>query len=120
MTKGSRRQWSRLVSSWQESGLTCVEFARQAGVNPNTLAWWKWKLGTDGSVARGAGASGSLEAVSFVELTGAAGPSGGPGAAASGPAPAFVLHRGRYRVDIGGGFDERTLVRLLAVLDACA
>lgn len=41
----TRTEWRELVDEWQISGLSRCEFARRAGVNANTLAWWRWKLG---------------------------------------------------------------------------
>lgn len=38
-------RWSPIVARAVASELTLGEFARREGVNANTLAWWKWKLG---------------------------------------------------------------------------
>lgn len=38
-------RWSSLLAQADRSELTIREFAHEVGVNPNTLAWWKWKLG---------------------------------------------------------------------------
>jgi hypothetical protein len=46
MAKSSRDEWRRRVAAWLASGLSCREFAAEAGLNPNTLSWWKWKLGS--------------------------------------------------------------------------
>jgi len=46
MHSTAARRWAALVDQAQRSNLTNREFAEQAGVNPNTLAWWKWRLGT--------------------------------------------------------------------------
>ena len=37
-------RWSRIVDRSHRSPLTLREFARHEGVNPNTLAWWRWRL----------------------------------------------------------------------------
>ena len=36
----SREWWSSTVAEWRNSGLTQVAFARDAGINVNTLRWW--------------------------------------------------------------------------------
>lgn len=43
----SREEWRSLVERWLRSGISRAAFARQASVNPNTLAWWRWKLGAE-------------------------------------------------------------------------
>ena len=37
-------RWSQIVERSHRSPLTLREFARREGVNPRTLAWWRWKL----------------------------------------------------------------------------
>jgi len=37
-------RWSQIVARSHHTALTLREFAHQEGVNPNTLAWWRWKL----------------------------------------------------------------------------
>ncbi|WP_143141573.1 IS66 family insertion sequence element accessory protein TnpA [Nannocystis exedens] len=36
--------WRERVEAWTRSGLTCKEYATKIGVNPHTLAGWRWKL----------------------------------------------------------------------------
>jgi hypothetical protein len=36
------------VAEWSAGGLTCREYAVRKGVSPSTLAWWKWKLASEG------------------------------------------------------------------------
>ena len=36
--------WRERVEGWARSGLTCKEYAAKIGVNPHTLAGWRWKL----------------------------------------------------------------------------
>lgn len=36
--------WRERVEEWARSGLTCKEYAAKIGVNPHTLAGWRWKL----------------------------------------------------------------------------
>lgn len=37
-------RWAHIVDRSHRSPLTLREFARREGVNPRTLAWWRWKL----------------------------------------------------------------------------
>ncbi|MCP3985632.1 MAG: hypothetical protein GY723_14675 [bacterium] len=37
-------RWSQIVDRSHRTPLTLREFAHREGVNPNTLAWWRWKL----------------------------------------------------------------------------
>lgn len=53
------RRWSSIVAAHERSGLSVREFARDRGLNANTLAWWRWEL------SRRAQAAGP----SFVELS---------------------------------------------------
>ncbi len=36
--------WRERVEGWGRSGMTCKEYAAKIGVNPHTLAGWRWKL----------------------------------------------------------------------------
>jgi transposase-like protein len=36
--------WKKRVERWVASGQSCKEYAAHIGVNPNTLAGWRWKL----------------------------------------------------------------------------
>lgn len=106
MSNGRRQAWSRRVAAWQSSGMTCREFAASAGVNPSTLAWWKWKL-----ASRDEGAELGL---TFFELTGVGQPACRP---ASGRG--VTVQMGEAQVAVPVDFDEATLVRVLAVLRSC-
>ncbi|MCY1061743.1 hypothetical protein [Nannocystis sp. SCPEA4] len=41
---GEGRDWEERVEGWGRSGMTCKEYAAKIGVNPHTLAGWRWKL----------------------------------------------------------------------------
>jgi transposase-like protein len=69
MARQTRQVWAKQVERWIDSGLTAKEFAAEIGVNPNTLAGWRWRLGQD-AAPPAPGASGSA-APPFVELIGA-------------------------------------------------
>ena len=40
-------RWSGILEEASASELSMREFARSRGLNPNTLAWWKWRLGRE-------------------------------------------------------------------------
>jgi|GEM_PF-1299264 hypothetical protein len=40
-------EWARLVRKWQRSGQSARAFGAAHRVNPRTLTWWKWRLGSD-------------------------------------------------------------------------
>lgn len=44
MIRETRQVWVKRVEQWNESGLTAREFAAEIGVNPSTLASWRWRL----------------------------------------------------------------------------
>ena len=108
MARATRDIWARRVDEWTGSGLTARDFSNRAGVNPNTLAHWKWKLGSESTGPRGPVATG----IGFVELS--------PGAGVS---PAQESERfeivlpGGVRVFVPAGFDCAALRSLLATLE---
>ena len=52
MRTPTARKWASVLAEAEDSELSMREFARSRGVNPNTLAWWKWKLGREAHGAR--------------------------------------------------------------------
>ncbi len=88
----TRNEWRDLVDEWQTSGLSRRDFARRAGVNANTLAWWRWKLGAS--------------TPAFLEVV----------VAAPEPPPAFELFIGDIVVRVPLGFDGYELRRLVDAL----
>lgn len=40
----ARERWSPLVQALETSSLTTSAFAERAGVNRQTLSWWRWKI----------------------------------------------------------------------------
>jgi hypothetical protein len=98
-------EWRRHVAEWQASGLTCSEYAGRAGVKPNMLGWWKWKLGCEPEPR----SEPRAEEMPFVEIT--------PFTLAP-PDGRFELTIGDISVQIPSGFDADALHRLLDVLEA--
>lgn len=45
MQTPAARRWSAILARAEQSELSMREFAREHGLNPNTMAWWKWRLG---------------------------------------------------------------------------
>ena len=48
MAKAGRRSakdWARLIREWKRSGQTAAQFASTHGLRPQTLMWWRWRLG---------------------------------------------------------------------------
>jgi hypothetical protein len=51
--QNSRREhWLELVRAWKASGLSRSEYAAKAGVSPQTLGWYAWRLEADGETTR--------------------------------------------------------------------
>ena len=100
MARESRIAWERRVRRWERSGQTAAEFAQREGVNPRTLAFWKWKLGA----SRLPSSTGRRASVDFVELT--------PEAVAPQDAPVEIVVE-RYRVRLDRRTDEAMLARVL-------
>ena len=102
MARESRAAWARRIRRWERSGRTAAEFAAREGVNPRTLAFWKWKLGSSTLLS----SSRRRPAVDFVEVV--------PEAVTRQGAVEIVVERYRVRLDRTG--DEATLARVLDAL----
>ncbi len=107
----SRDEWVERVESWLASGLSGREFARRAGINSNTLFWWKWKLQNEG-MQWGQRRKRS-RSPSFVEISEAVLP-----VVAAEVEDRLELAVGSVTVRVPDAFEERTLARVLAVLEA--
>lgn len=112
MKRVGREVWERRVEQWRRSGKSADAFAAEVGINPRSLKWWKWNLGVaakptarkSSALARSAP---SLSPITFVEMTQAV------------VADAIeVVLPSRVRVAVRPGFDERTLDRVLGVLES--
>src|SRR5215208_7726439 len=98
MAREGREVWAKRVERWRDSGLTLKEFATEIGVNSNTLAGWRWRLGNEGG-----GAETSSEP-RFLEIVAPAGASerSAPPASAMRPAaePFELILSGGQRVRV--------------------
>lgn len=99
----TQRRWQAHVTGWVRSGLSCKEYAAQAGVHPGTLAAWKSKLGR----IEGAAAT-------FVEVTEQL------SVAAEPHTGEIELVVGRTLLRVRGRVEAEALTRVLDVLEARA
>ena len=119
MARESREIWAERVERWRDSGLSVKEFARELGVNYNTLAGWRYRLRAEAAAASAAGKreGGSsprsvaranvAKALQFVELV---------------RPPAVeqrfeVVTAGGWTVRVPAQFDGETLERLLSIVE---
>ncbi len=99
----ARDRWREHVEQWISSGLTAAEYGDQAGVNPRTLSYWKWRLGRESR-----GSTTSTSVATFVEVR--------PREAAH-----FELElRGGRRLRVPASFDEAALRRLVVFLEGAS
>ena len=117
MARETREVWVKRVERWRDSGLTLKEFATEIGVNANTLAGWRWRLGA----ANGGDARGMSRRPSFVEIVApsedgerSAPPSRALQAAAE---PFELILSGGRRVRVPVQFDGSALRRLVDALE---
>jgi hypothetical protein len=97
----SPEEVQQLVIAFQSSGLSRVEFCRAQGVSLATLARYRKRLGHVDAVAG--------NRLVAVEVSGT-----WPALESTGLA---VAVRGGRRIEVGHGFDARTLVQLVGVLE---
>lgn len=136
MGRDSRAVWAKRVERWQDSGLTSTEYAAEVGINPRTLAYWKWRLGADEARARSrrrtSPAVGPADFVEVVPTAAVAAMAAPPTAAAtSAPEPIaaapaapsadiepleVVLHDG-LRIRVPLRFDADSLRRVVTALE---
>ncbi len=111
MGRDTREIWAKRVERWADSGLTAAEFASEAGVNPRTLTFWKWRLR---SVKAPAAKKQPVvdRRPAFVELIGSS------SGAADDSATLEIILRDGVRVRVPAGADEATLKRVVGVLEA--
>lgn len=108
-TRTRRDEWRKRVERWRSSGLSAEAFAAELGTKPATLKFWKYRIDQEAKAAAPSKPirKGAPPPAALVEVHGSAG---------SAPT-SFVLELGAHRLQIPATFDERTLERLLAVLE---
>jgi hypothetical protein len=101
---GAEREafWGEHVESWKSSGQTLAGYCRAHGLSEGGFYYWRKKL--NGQAARCPQGQG---APAFVELE----------LGARGAAAVEVVLCGGRRVQVHPGFDERTLARVVEVLE---
>jgi hypothetical protein len=111
MARETRDVWRTRVESWRASGLTAKQFAAQHGIRAGTLVWWSWRLGVRAKQPLAARTKSlpakiaTIRPLTFLEMT------------AVHAEPVEVVLPNGLRVRVGDGFAERTLARVLDVLE---
>jgi transposase len=111
MARRAASEWAQLVEQWKRSGLTARDFAAQAGINPRTLTWWKWRLkageygGEDPKSPSESGQGFGLVPLQVVSAE----------ESATEESPVEVVLGGAV-VRVRRNFDEQTLARVLEVV----
>lgn len=106
-----RGQWSEheargVLVAWRKSGLPLERFAKERGLVPQRIRWWRAKLeGKSTALVR----SESSMALLPVQVTEPAPPKRGE--------PVAVYLRSGHIVKVGRGFDEEAFARVVAVLE---
>jgi hypothetical protein len=106
-----RGQWSEheargVLTAWRRSGQSIERFAKDRGIVPQRVRWWKTKLeGKSTALVR----SGAPLALLPVQVT--------ESAPAKRGEPIAVYLRSGHIVKVGRGFDEEALARVIAVLE---
>ncbi len=106
-----RGQWSEheargVLSAWRKSGQPLERFAKERGLVPQRMRWWKTKL--EGKSPAQVDSASSL-ALLPVQVTEPAPPKRGE--------PVAVYLRSGHIVKVGRGFDEEAFARVVAVLE---
>ena len=89
-----------VIAAWKKSGLSVEQFARERGLVPQRLYWWRKKLETKDAASTSTMA---LLPVKVVE------PRRGE--------PVTVLLRSGHMLKLGRDFDEVALARVVALLE---
>lgn len=104
----ARDQWSEVeargvLQAWRKSGLSVERFARQRGLVPQRLHWWKRKIekAEQGLVV-------AAPAMLPVQVTSERAPRG---------EPVTLLLRTGHMVKVSRGFDEHAFTRVVALLE---
>jgi hypothetical protein len=116
MERVGRETWAKRIERWTDSGLTAKEFAAELGIRPDTLKWWKWRLGAKGRASQSRPkpaptltvrrSPAPITPLTFIEMT-----------AAVRSDPIEVVLPTEIRVRVPSTFDEGALARVLDVLE---
>ena len=97
-------QWTEIeargvIAAWRKSGLSTIDFARERGIVPQRIYWWRKKLNDDDAATNG-----ELKLLPVHLVDGKRGE------------PVTVLLRSGHMLKVGRGFDEEAFCRVVAVL----
>ena len=128
-TSAKQQRWSpeqaaSVLAAWKKSGLKLTPFAKQRGLLPERLRWWRDKLMPEAKPKAPAGS-----AIRFVPVRVAgkgithpapssSPPSVSPPKAMEGAADLEVVLANGRRVRVAPGFDAANLARLITTLEA--
>jgi hypothetical protein len=96
-----RVYWEEMLSRWQASGLSQIEFCRQNHLNRHRFNYWKRRIIK------------STQSVPLVQLEGLHGLCG---KSFSNGAMLGLIIEGRFRIEIPDGFNSATLEQLIGTL----
>lgn len=101
MNREREESWTRHIKLWEGSGLTQIEYCRQNNLSKHRFTYWKWKRDRKD------------EPVKFVPLY--------PGHAIKNQSVKDsglrLIIGERYKVEVGEGFSEDVLYRLMSALE---
>lgn len=111
-----RRQWTEeeargFIAAWRKSGLSIEKFAKQCGVVPQRVRWWKKKF--EGAPSEASAKPGAL---AFLPVRVGSSSTPAPAAPKRGE-PVSVYLRGGQVLRVGRGFDEEAFARVVAILE---
>jgi hypothetical protein len=113
-TYDSEQVWRQRVEAWRSSGLNQKLFCEQNHLALSTFSLWRQRL-SDHPTPRGTNQAQRTQPVSAcLEVV----PVPMVRAVVSAPPPVVVVVGGRYRLELGDGFQEKTLHQVLQVLEA--
>lgn len=115
MARKTAKQWARLVTRWQDSGLTAGEFGAKVKVDPHSLHWWRWALRKRG-LLREAPIDTHESLPAFLPVHVVERPAARENAPPVPHGPVEIVVGGRHTVRVGPGFDADTLRRVLELL----
>ena len=106
-------EWIAHVRAWRESGETAPEYCERLGLKLGSLRYWASRIRRDVDAAL---TSPPVRMARVVRATEAPTAPSTPTPKSIASAGSIVIAAGEFRVEVGAGFDEATLSRVLGVL----
>lgn len=100
--EAKRREWAEHIRSCSESGKSDAQYCREQGLSPKAFCYWKRKYRKNSEAAIRLVPVGR-QMIHVQQARSQASP--------------LVLMAGRYKVEVGTGFDSVTLVQLVRTLE---